>query len=189
MNSETKPVFFAEPSLWRSWLEKHHTDRRELLVAFYKKHSGKPSITWPESVDAALCFGWIDGIRRKIDAETYTIRFTPRRAGSIWSAANIKRVEKLTCLGLMRAAGLGAFQAREEMRSRVYSFEQEKIALNTDQTRLFQANRRAWKFFQAQPASYRRTVTWWVTSAKRPETREKRLAKLIESSAGDLRIL
>jgi uncharacterized protein YdeI (YjbR/CyaY-like superfamily) len=183
-----EPVFFANPAVWRAWLQTHHSDSRELLVGFHKKSSGKPSITWPESVDAALCFGWIDGVRRKIDAETYTIRFTPRRLGSIWSAANIKRVEELAGLGLMRPAGIAAFGAREEKRSRIYSFEQEDIAFDTGQSRLFKANRPAWKFFQAQPAYYRRTVTWWVISAKRTETREKRLTILIESSEAEIRI-
>jgi uncharacterized protein YdeI (YjbR/CyaY-like superfamily) len=175
-----QPQFFANALEWRTWLENHHSDTRELLVGFHKKHSENPSITWPESVDAALCFGWIDGVRRRIDDDIYTIRFTPRRPGSIWSAVNIKRVEELIALGLMHPAGVAAFQARQEKRSRVYSFEQENVAFDTAQTSLFKANRIAWKFFQSQPPSYVRAVTWWVISAKRPETREKRLSKLIE---------
>jgi uncharacterized protein YdeI (YjbR/CyaY-like superfamily) len=189
MNSETKPVFFAGSAAWRLWLEQHHAERRELLVGFYRKNSGKPSLTWPESVDAALCFGWIDGVRRKIDAESYTIRFTPRRPGSIWSAVNIKRAGELTELRLMHPAGIAAFQARQEKRSRVYSFEQENVAFGTAQNQLFQANPAAWKFFQAQPGSYRRAVTWWVISAKRAETRKRRLAKLIQASEDGLRTL
>jgi len=189
MNSETKPVFFTEPAVWRAWLEEHHLEARELLVGFYKKHSGKSSITWPESVDAALCFGWIDGVRRKIDSDIYTIRFTPRRPASIWSAVNIKRVAELTDMGLMRPAGIAAFQARKERRSRVYSFEQQTVAFDAAQIQVFQANPQAWEFFKTQAASHRRAVTWWVISAKRAETKEKRLAKLIESSWRRQRIL
>src|SRR5258708_34910449 len=122
-----KPKFFPTPAAWRDWLEKHHQDHKELLVGFYKKDSGKPSITWPESVDGALCFGWIDGVRRRIDEVSYSIRFTPRRPRSIWSAVNIKRVEELAQQGLMSAAGIQAFEARQEDPSRIYSFEQASI--------------------------------------------------------------
>ena len=176
------PKFFANAAAWRSWLEKHHADTPELLVGFYKKGSGKASITWPESVDAALCFGWIDGVRRSIDDVSYSIRFTPRKARSFWSIVNIKRVAELTEQGLMHSAGLKAFEARTGERSGVYAFEQEKIELDTTQRKQFRAHTAAWQFFQKQPAWYRRTATWWVISAKRPETREKRLAKLIEDS-------
>jgi uncharacterized protein YdeI (YjbR/CyaY-like superfamily) len=189
MESKEHPLFFACPADWRAWLEKHHQDHDELLVGFYKKASGKPRITWPESVDAALCFGWIDGVRRRIDDERYTIRFTPRKPRSIWSAVNIQRVEELSILGLMRPAGIAAFKARVETRSRVYSFEQENIAFGSDEVRQFQANRAAWEFFQAQPASYRRTVTWRVISAKRVETKQKRLGTLIAISEQGRRIL
>jgi len=183
-----EPKFFATPAAWRDWLEKHHGQHKELLVGFYKKNSGKPSISWPESVDAALCFGWIDGIRRRIDDVSYSIRFTPRKPTSIWSSINMKRVAELTAQGLMRPAGLKAFEARQEKRSAVYAFEQQNIGFDRAQERLFRANARAWEFFQSQPPGYRRLVTWWVTSAKREETRERRLAALMEDSAQGRRI-
>ncbi len=136
-----KPKFFPTLAAWRAWLEKHHHDHDELLVGFYKKDSGKPSITWPESVDGALCFGWIDGVRRRIDEVSYSIRFTPRRPRSIWSAVNIKRVEELAQQGLMSAAGIQAFEARQEDRSRIYSFEQASIQFENEQERRFKATR------------------------------------------------
>ena len=176
------PKFFASAGEWRSWLAKHHADTSELLVGFHKKGSGKASITWPESVDAALCFGWIDGVRRSIDDVSYSIRFTPRKARSFWSIVNIKRVAELTEQGLMHPAGLKAFEARTGERSGVYAFEQRKIEFDTTQEKQFRDCRAAWQFFQKQPPWYRRTVTWWVISAKRAETREKRLKKLIEDS-------
>src|SRR5258708_24510569 len=178
-----EPTFFATPSAWRAWLEKHHDQRHELLVGFYKKDSGKPSITWPESVDGALCFGWIDGVRRRIDDVSYSIRFTPRKPRSVWSAVNIKRVEELSRQGLMRPAGVKAFEARQEERSGIYSFEQQNIQFEREQERQFRDNKAAWKFFQSQPPSYRRAATWWVIGAKRDETKAKRLATLIDDSA------
>src|SRR5712692_8735881 len=141
-----KPKFYPTLAAWRAWLEKHHHDQIELLVGFYKKDSGKPSITWPESVDGALCFGWIDGIRRRIDDLSYSIRFTPRRARSTWSTVNIKRVEELTGLGLMRPAGIKAFEARQENRSGIYLYEQKNIEFPSTLSRRFRANRAAWKF-------------------------------------------
>jgi uncharacterized protein YdeI (YjbR/CyaY-like superfamily) len=183
-----KPKFFAAPAAWRDWLEKHHRHKKELLVGFYKKDSGKPSITWPESVDAALSFGWIDGVRRRIDDVSYSIRFTPRRPRSIWSAVNIKRVEELTQQGLMSAAGIQAFEARQESRSGIYSFEQRSIQFEDAQERRFRANAAAWKFFQSQPPSYRQVAMWRVISAKREETRNKRLDRLIEDSEHGRRI-
>lgn len=176
------PSFFATPAAWRDWLEQHHDQRPELLVGFYKKDSGKPSITWPESVDGALCYGWIDGVRRRIDDVSYSIRFTPRRPHSVWSAVNIKRVEELTRQGLMRPAGVKAFEARQDARSGIYSFEQQNVKFERAQESRFRANRAAWKFFQSQPPSYRRAATWWVVSAKREETRRQRLATLIQNS-------
>ena len=176
---EMEPTFFATPAAWRKWLEKNHNRKQELLVGFYKKDSGKPSITWPESVDAALCFGWIDGIRRRIDDESYSIRFTPRKPRSTWSAVNIKRVEALAARQLMHPAGIKAFEARREDRSGVYSFERRMVEFEDAQERVFRANESAWKFFLSRPPGYRRTATWWVVSAKRPETREKRLTALI----------
>ena len=179
-----KPTYFATPAAFRAWLETHHATRTELIVGFYKKGSGKPSITWPESVDEALCFGWIDGIRRSVDDERYTIRFTPRKARSTWSAINIKRVAELTMLRRMRPAGLEAFARREPERSQIYAYEQRAdAALDAEWEREFRANERAWTFFHAQPPSYRRTAIYWVMTAKREETRRKRLTTLIDDSA------
>ena len=156
---------------------------QELWVGFYKKSSGKPSITWPEAVDQALCFGWIDGQRKGIDDVSYTIRFTPRKPRSIWSAVNVKRVGELTAQGLMHPAGLKAFENRTEEKSGVYAYEQETPAeLDADYEQRFRANQTAWDFFQAQAAWYRRAAIWWVISAKKEETRLKRLATLIEDS-------
>jgi uncharacterized protein YdeI (YjbR/CyaY-like superfamily) len=184
-----KPTFFATPAEFRSGLERHHDQETELWVGFYKKGSGKPSITWPESVDEALCFGWIDGIRKKIDEESYTNRFTPRNPRSNWSAINIKRVKELTAAGRMHPAGLAAFAQRAEDRAGLYSYENRKTArLHADQERRFRANDRAWAFFSAQPPGYRQTAIWWVVSAKREETRLKRLATLIDDSAHGRRI-
>jgi uncharacterized protein YdeI (YjbR/CyaY-like superfamily) len=180
-----EPKFFATPAAWRAWLEKHHDRRGELLVGFYKKDSGKPSMTWPESVDAALCFGWIDGVRRRIDDVSYSIRFTPRKPRSVWSAVNIQRVKELTRHRLMRPAGIQAFEARQEKRSGIYSFEQRNIVFESAQERRFRANGAAWKFFLSQPPWYRRAATWWVVSAKREETKGRRLASLIEYSGQD----
>src|SRR4051812_13777091 len=178
-----KPQFFAKPEDWREWLEQNHEREKEVLGGFYKKDSGKPSITWPESVDAALCFGWIDGVRRSIDPSSYSIRFTPRRPRSFWSRVNIKRTEQLIASGLMRPAGMRAYQAREGERSGVYSFEQKDIAFDKKQEQLFKRNKDAWQFFQSQAPWYRRTATHWVISAKRDETKAKRLNILIEDSA------
>ena len=184
-----KPAFFPTPADFRTWLEEHHAGTPELLVGFYKRGSGKPSITWPESVDAALCFGWIDGVRRSLDEDSYTIRFTPRKASSTWSAVNIKRAHELTKLGLMHPAGLQAFERRDEKKSAIYSYEnRHKAALDAALEKQFRANKKAWAFFRSQAPSYQRTLTYWVISAKREETRIKRLATLIEESANHRRI-
>jgi uncharacterized protein YdeI (YjbR/CyaY-like superfamily) len=176
-----KPKFFPTLTDWRAWLEKNHADQEEMWVGFYKHDSGRPSITWPESVDGALCFGWIDGVRHSIDAVSYKIRFTPRKPRSIWSAINIKRATELTGLGLMHAAGRAAFEKRQGDRSAIYSYEQRKAAcLPAEYEKQFRAQRDAWKFYQAQPPWYRRTSTYWVISAKKEETRTKRLALLID---------
>ena len=178
-----KPAFFPSPSEIRAWLAEHHGASDELWVGIYKRSSGKRSITWPEAVDAALCFGWIDGVRKSIDEVSYTIRFTPRRARSVWSDVNIKRVGDLTKSRLMRPAGLKAFQRREEARSKIYSYEQRKTAkLGRAYEQQFRVHEIAWRFFQAQAPWYRRTATWWVISGKKEETRQKRLARLIEDS-------
>lgn len=177
-----KPIFFATPSELRAWLDAHHQTSQELLVGFYKKGSGRPSITWPEAVDEALCVGWIDGVRKSLGGESYTIRFTPRKPRSIWSAVNIKRAEELSQLGLMRPGGLRAFEQRSDDKSRIYAYEQGRATLDDEQERQFRANTAAWDFFQARPASYRQTAIWWVISAKKDETRRKRLATLIGDS-------
>jgi uncharacterized protein YdeI (YjbR/CyaY-like superfamily) len=180
----SKLTFFASPPEWRAWLEQHHDQLDELWVGFYKRGSGKPSITWPEAVDGALCFGWIDGVRKSLDESSYMIRFTPRKSRSTWSAINIKRLAALKKLGLVHSAGLQAFQRRTEDRSAIYAYEQGKGAkLTAEYEKVFRANKDAWKFFRAQPPWYRRTSSWWVISAKKEETRQKRLARLIDDSA------
>jgi uncharacterized protein YdeI (YjbR/CyaY-like superfamily) len=180
----TKPRFFATADRFRAWLEEHHTHHAELIVGFHKKGSGRPSITWPESVDEALCFGWIDGVRRSHGEHAYTIRFTPRKPKSIWSAVNVARVEKLIAAGRMRPAGLRAFAARTPERTGVYSFERNAAAeLTPVQETALRANREAAAHFDAQPPWYRRTAIHWVISAKREETRVRRLAQLIDDHA------
>jgi uncharacterized protein YdeI (YjbR/CyaY-like superfamily) len=183
-----KPVFFSTASDFRNWLAKNHASARELLVGFYKRGSGRPSITWPESVDEALCFGWIDGIRKRVDEVSYTIRFTPRKTGSVWSAINIKRADVLIEEGRMQPAGRKAFEARRENRSGIYSYEQRRDQLEEPYASIFKKNAAAWTFFQSQPPSYRKAAGWWVVSAKKEETRLKRLKILIEDSAGGRRI-
>jgi uncharacterized protein YdeI (YjbR/CyaY-like superfamily) len=178
------PRFFATPEDFRQWLEEHHASASELWVGFYKVGSGKPSITWPESVDEALCVGWIDGIRKSIDDESYMIRFTPRKATSTWSAVNIKRMAELQSQGRVLPAGVKAFEKRTEKKSGIYAYEQRGSAeLDEASERQFREQKAAWEFFQAQPPWYRKTATWWVVSAKKEETRQRRLASLIESSA------
>lgn len=179
-----EPVFFETPDQFRQWLEAHYAAEQELLVGFYKTNSGKPSITWPESVDEALCFGWIDGRRKRVDDLSYSIRFTPRKARSIWSAVNIKRVVDLISLGRMQPSGLKAFQERSEDRSGIYAYEQTgQPELDNAMEVQFRAHEKAWDFFQSQAAWYRKTALWWVVSAKREQTKTKRLATLIDDSA------
>ena len=179
-----EPMFFATPAMFRAWLEAHHETEAELFVGFYKKGSGKPSITWPESVDEALCFGWIDGVRRSFGEDAYTIRFTPRKPTSIWSAINVDKVAQLTKLGKMREAGLRAFAARTAAKTGVYSFERNETAkLSPAHEKVLRANAKAAAFFDAQAPWYRRTAIHWVISAKREETRQRRLQKLIADSA------
>ena len=176
-------VYFRSPADLRAWFDQHHQTAQELWIGYYKKNSREPSITWPESVDEALCFGWIDGIRRSVDEMRYTIRFTPRRPGSTWSAVNIARVLALKEAGRIHLAGLQAFEARQENKSGIYSYEQRRDQLDEPYVSLLQNNQAAWDFYQAQPASYRKAVNWWVISAKMEETRRKRLAQLVEDSA------
>jgi len=182
------PKFFATPAAFRRWLEKHHQKEPELLVGFWKRDSGKPSITWPQSVDQALCFGWIDGVRRRIDDVSYSIRFTPRRRGSIWSAINIGRAKELIKDGSMTPAGLRAFEVRDEKKSAIYSYENRPRELPPADEKAFRANPEAWAYFSAQPPWYRRVTIYWVTGAKKEETRARRLAKLIDDSAHGRRI-
>ncbi len=178
------PTFFSTPAGFRSWLERNHSDADELLVGFHKRGAGTPSITWPEAVDQALCFGWIDGVRRRIDSARYTIRFTPRRVGSTWSAVNIDRVAELQAQGLMQPAGLKAFEQRSEKKSRTYSYEREDTpTLERALEKLLKADKKAWTFFQSQAPSYQRKVIHWVMTAKKAEIRQKRIGRLIEAFA------
>jgi uncharacterized protein YdeI (YjbR/CyaY-like superfamily) len=182
-------TFFRRPTDFRRWLEKNHATETELWVGFYRKSSGKPSITWPESVDEALCVGWIDGLRKSIDAESYMIRFSPRRRESIWSAINIRRCQELMAEGRVRPAGLKAFGARKENRIGIYSYEQLRAQLKEPYAEKMRRNKSAWGFFQAQPPGYRKQMSWWILSAKKEETRLKRLAKLTASSQRGKRLL
>lgn len=181
-------LFFPTPEDFGNWLAEHHDERDELWVGYYKKATGKPSMTWPESVDEALCHGWIDGVRKSIDRQAYKIRFTPRRPGSHWSLVNLGRVAVLIAEGRMTPHGLAVYEARVPENSGRYSFERERAELSAEQVADFRAEPRAWDFWNAQPPGYRKQATWWVVSAKREETRERRLATLIADSANGLRI-
>ncbi len=182
--------FFEDAASFRAWLEAHHETAPELLLAYRRRGSGLPSITWPESVDVALSFGWIDGVRRGVDETTYTIRFTPRRPRSIWSAVNVRRFGELDAEGLVADAGRRAFAARREDRTAVYTHEQSVLPTLDD---VFEARFRTetpagWAWFEGQPPYYRRQAAHWVMSAKRPETRERRLATLIADSTAGVRV-
>lgn len=181
-------TFFSTPSDFRRWLSEHHDNVDELWVGYYKKATGKPSMTWPESVDEALCYGWIDGLRKSIDGEAYRIRFTPRRPGSHWSRVNLGRVEALIGEERMTPNGLVGYEARDPEKSGRYSFERDEARFSAGQVAAFEENEEAWTFWSAQPPGYRKQATWWVVSAKREDTRERRLATLIEDSANSLRI-
>ena len=177
-----KITFFRSASVFRDWLASNHHKVQELWVGFYKKKSGKDGISYPEAVDEALCFGWIDGIKKAVDDVSYTHRFTPRKPKSIWSAVNIERVGELKRLGRMTAPGLKAFAGRDEQKAMQYSYERSACKLEGAYEKQFREIAKAWEFFQAQPPGYRRTATWWVISAKREETRAKRLTTLMETS-------
>jgi uncharacterized protein YdeI (YjbR/CyaY-like superfamily) len=183
-----EPIFFRTPSAFRRWLATHHATAGELWVGYYKRDSGQPSLTWPESVDEALCVGWIDGIRKRIDDMRYTIRFTPRRPGSTWSSVNIARAHALIEQGRMRPSGLKAFEARTAKKSGIYAYEQRPADLPEPYARLLKTQRAAWAFFKAQPLYYRKVAGWWVVSAKKEETRLKRLEKLAAFSAQGKRL-
>ncbi len=181
-------TYFKTPLDLRKWFKANRATAAELWVGFYKKDSGVPSITWPESVDEALAVGWIDGIRKSIDETRYMIRFTPRRRGSVWSAVNIRRVGELIAEERMRPEGLTAFAARKEYRSGIYTYEQRPVSLPGPYEKQVRRNKAAWTFFEALPAGYRKQLTWWVLSAKKEETRLKRLVKLIEEAAAGRRV-
>lgn len=177
-----KIIFFTVAKAFRKWLQKNHKKETELLVGFYKVGSDKPSMTWPESVDQALCFGWIDGVRKSIDAERYFIRFTPRKSTSIWSAVNIKKIEILNKAGLMTSEGLRAFSFRTEKNSKIYSYEKEEVTLDSKYEKLFKKNKVAWDFFTNQAPSYKKVMTHWIMNAKQEATRILRLKKTIFES-------
>jgi len=181
-------TFFRTPQDLRKWFAKHAATATELWVGYYKRGSGHQSITWPESVDEALCVGWIDGIRKRLDDVSYTIRFTPRRQGSIWSAVNIKRVAVLTEQGRMWSAGRTAFDARRENKSGIYTYDQRPAQLPEPYRAMLRRNKRAAAFFEAQPPSYQKLITWWIVSAKKDETRLARLEKLIAACVAKRRL-
>jgi uncharacterized protein YdeI (YjbR/CyaY-like superfamily) len=182
MNTDTKITFFPTQSDLRKWFTRNHKKADEFWVGYYKKNTGKPSITWQESVDEALCFGWIDGIRKSINEESYKIRFTPRRKGSNWSAVNIKRIKELIKFGLVKPAGLEVFKNRDAKKDEQYSFEQQKVELPKTFEKKIKANSKAWEYFIKLPPYAKRLSTWWVISAKREETKLKRLDILIQCS-------
>ncbi|GAB3993651.1 YdeI/OmpD-associated family protein [Spirosoma daeguense] len=183
-----KPVFFADQSEFRQWLTENYAKATELVVGYYKVGSGKPSMTWSQSVDQALCFGWIDGIRRSVDEQSYCIRFTPRKPKSIWSAVNVQKVADLTEQGLMQPAGLAAFEKLDENKSKIYAYEQKaETGLSAEYEQMFKANEKAWDFFQKQAPWYRKQANNWVMSAKQEATRLSRLEKLIKASEASQR--
>jgi uncharacterized protein YdeI (YjbR/CyaY-like superfamily) len=186
--NKEKLRFFRTPSEFRRWLEKNHNSTQELWIGFYRKDSGKGGMTYHEALDEALCFGWIDGIRKKVDEHSFTNRFTPRKKNSIWSNVNVAHIERLTREGRMMAPGIAAFNAKDEKRAGVYSFEREKAELEPKMKKRFRQNPKAWRYFEAQPPYYRRMAAWWIISAKRDETREKRLAELIRLSSKEMRL-
>jgi uncharacterized protein YdeI (YjbR/CyaY-like superfamily) len=182
--SSSDPIFFETPAELRDWLEEHHESADDLFVGAWKKSTGRPSLTWPEIVEEALCVGWIDSIRRSVPGDGWVIRLTPRRKGSNWSAVNIAKVAELRQAGRLRPAGEAAFGARTDARSAIYSYEQRKTAaLEPDEEARFRRNPAAWTWFEGRPASYRTAAIYWIVTAKRPETRAKRLGTLIEDSA------
>lgn len=183
-----QPTFFATPAAFRKWLHKHHATAQELVVGFWKKGTGKPSISWSEAVDQALCYGWIDSRGKSLGDEAHQVRFTPRRPGSVWSTININKVKALTEQGLMQPAGITAYGQRKESRSHIYAHEQGELTMPKDMERLLKANKAAWKHYQAMPPGYRRNVVWWLLSAKQEATRQKRLSELIADSEAGLKV-
>jgi uncharacterized protein YdeI (YjbR/CyaY-like superfamily) len=180
----SEAIYFSSPAEWRAWLERHHTSATEVFIGYWKKATGKPSLTWSQAVDEALCFGWIDGVVRGVDGERHVQRFTPRKPTSNWSAINIAKVEQLRAEGRMRPAGEAAFARRREDRSAIYAYEQRKNpVLEPEEEAALRANTAAWEYFMSRPPSYRKPALWWVISAKKPETRARRLQTLIADSA------
>lgn len=188
MNFDIQPTFFETQWDFRKWLEENHDKSTELFVGFYKVNSGKQNMTWSQSVDQAICFGWIDGVRKSIDNDSYFIRFTPRKPKSIWSTVNIKKVEELTKQGLMKPLGLAAFNFREESKSGIYTYENEEVKLSADFETKFKANRKAWDFFQTLPPSYHKSAINWIMTAKQETVSLKRLDELIRDSEAGRRI-
>lgn len=182
------PRYFADAGQWRAWLAEHHATATEVLVGMYKRGAGRPGMSWSESVDEALCFGWIDAARAGVGPDRYTIRFCVRKAASTWSNVNVAKAEALIAAGRMQPAGLASYRRRTKARTGVYSFEQGKVELDAAAQAAFAAAPGAWKFFRTQPAWYRKKATWWVVRARRPETRARRLARLIALSAEDRQI-
>lgn len=187
-HSGVTPVYFTSPTEFRRWLSKHSDTQSEVWIGLYKVSSGKKGITYKQALDEALCFGWIDGVRKSVDAESYMQRFSPRTAKSYWSAVNTKRVGELTKLGRMHASGLAAFDRRDRSATARYSFERETAALEPSAAKQFRANKTAWQYFESEAPWYRRVAVHWVTSAKKPETRQRRLETLIRDSAAGRRI-
>ncbi len=185
-----EPVYFDGPGAFRRWLELHHGEARALVVGFHKRDTGVPSLTWPESVDEALSFGWIDGVRRRVDDQSYQIRFSPRKRSSIWSTVNIRRAEALIAEGRMTPQGLEAFGKRTERKSGVYSYEQgEGPALSEAELKEFRKHKKAWAYFEALPPGYKRTMLHWIVSSKQEAARARRFGKFLASCAEGLRLL
>src|SRR5215216_326350 len=182
-----KPTFFSSPENCRQWLEQNHDRESELLLGCHKKSSGKKSITYAEALDEALCFGWIDGVRKNLDETSYTIRFTPRKPRSIWSLVNVNHVERLKKEGRMHAAGLDAYARRDPKRTGIYAFENEPRQLSPAYEKVFRENKKAWKFFEEMPPSLKRTTIYWIMSAKKEETQLRRLKQIIENSEKGIR--
>jgi uncharacterized protein YdeI (YjbR/CyaY-like superfamily) len=185
---ESKPSFFESGAHFRRWLAANHQEADEVWVGFWKAHTGRGGLTYEEAVEEALCFGWIDGLVKRVDELAYKQRFTPRRPRSIWSAVNIRKVEALRKAGRLARAGLAAFEGRDPSRANLYSGENRQVVLCLAYEKRFRARNAAWRFFETQPAGYRRTAMFWVMSAKREQTRDRRLARLIEDSAKGLRV-
>ncbi len=182
-----KPRFFNSQSEFRTWLEKNHAKETELILGFYKKGSGKLSITYPEALDEALCFGWIDGVRRSLGDDAYTTRFTPRKPNSIWSNVNVRHVERLKKLGRMATPGLKAYALKDPKKTGIYAFENRPRELSPAYEKQFRSNKKAWEFFEKQPPGFKRLMIFRVMEAKQEETRQRRLAQLIEASAKGIR--